>query len=687
MTLGIKSKLVGPKLALIVIVVVSFVGFRIYGNKLESDTYQHNTMHQQAVQISTELMSLSQQRWIILLEHRVHASANTVTRLRQSENESEGLLTRLDQLELGSANKYSEQDSYDNNIIRGNFHLARSGITDLYVSYVGALDSKDVAGEEKYRGLLLRKVRLAQAALDDLINYHIITQTIAHNRAKRALDQALLVFAAGVALFVITLVAFSVYQAYDIVGPLEKLTTTVTEFNPDRPGPVDILTTDRRDEIGRLTNAFVSILERMRLYVAELTSRQSELLKQMGSMAHVGGWELDLATKQMSWTEELYRIHEIDPSVMPALDEAIEHYAPEGRPLMQQAISKAMAEGTPWDLELPLITAKGKHIWVHAIGSAEMEDGMAVRLKGAIQDITAGKQASDRIVQANADLEGFSYSISHDLRTPLRAIDGYSRMLLEDYTDKLDAEGQRLLNVVRANTVRMSKLIDDILHFSRAGRTEMTMSSVDLDALFRQVAEELQSSGQVSAGIVTIDPLPKVFGDRSLLHQVVENLMTNAIKFSAGSALPRVHAGQLESNGEPIFFVRDNGVGFDMKYVGKLFGVFQRLHGINEFEGTGIGLAIAKRIVNRHGGRIWAESELGKGATFYFTIPVREVSHEKLERCTRGAAGGRQPDGRRDDAAGVQETQTFQQRILGQGWGRGTGLSFLPGSIRIAKSE
>lgn len=200
--------------------------------------------------------------------------------------------------------------------------------------------------------------------------------------------------------------------------------------------------------------------------------------------------------------------------------------------------------------------------------------------------------------------------------------------MLEDYADRLDDEGRRLLTIVHANTQRMSTLIDDILHFSRAGRIAMTRHPIDLRDLTQQVIDELSTLPNARPVRFNVSPLPSIQGDPALLHQVLEKLISNAIKFSAQNPAPVIDiSAQLEEN-ETIISVRDNGVGFDMKYSDKLFGVFQRLHGINEFPGTGIGLAIAKHIINRHGGRIWAEAQQGKGATCYFTIPLKESTHE-----------------------------------------------------------
>jgi len=222
---------------------------------------------------------------------------------------------------------------------------------------------------------------------------------------------------------------------------------------------------------------------------------------------------------------------------------------------------------------------------------------------------------------ANKELEAFSYSVSHDLRTPLRAIDGFSHMLLEDYADKLDDEGKRLLNVVRDNASRMGQLIDDILKFSRAGRLEVNYSEIDMEKMANSVLAELQPSVADGKVQFEIEHIPPARGDSAMMHQVFVNLLSNAIKFSRNSTPAKIRVGCSIEGDEAIYFVQDNGAGFDMQYADKLFGVFQRLHSTTEFEGTGIGLAIVKRIVTRHGGRVWAEGKINEGATIYFALP------------------------------------------------------------------
>ena len=233
---------------------------------------------------------------------------------------------------------------------------------------------------------------------------------------------------------------------------------------------------------------------------------------------------------------------------------------------------------------------------------------------------TRAEQRTAELTAANRELDAFSYSVSHDLRAPLRAGDGFSRMIEEGYAGRLDDEGRRLLSVVRESSRRMGRLIDDLLDFSRIGRARLAKARVDMSALVREVCGEL---GDAPAGI-ELGAVPEGYGDRALLRQVWANLLQNAVKYSGKRTDAHIEVGGRSAGGEAVYWVRDNGVGFDMKYYDKLFGVFQRLHGANEFPGTGIGLAIVQRVVTRHGGRVWAEGRMGEGAVFYFALPAEE---------------------------------------------------------------
>ncbi len=223
---------------------------------------------------------------------------------------------------------------------------------------------------------------------------------------------------------------------------------------------------------------------------------------------------------------------------------------------------------------------------------------------------------------ANKELEAFSYSVSHDLRAPLRSVHGYVRMVMEDYGDRFDAEGVRLMNVVSSEARRMGQLIDDLLDFSRLGRQKMGSTEVDMTALARSEFEHQTRDLKDRVPRLDLRPLPPTQGDPAMLRQVFANLLGNAIKFSRHNPTATVEIGSQSGAEGDVYYVKDNGVGFDDRYLHKLFGVFQRLHGEAEFEGTGVGLALVKRVILRHGGKVWAESKLQEGATFYFTLPT-----------------------------------------------------------------
>jgi light-regulated signal transduction histidine kinase (bacteriophytochrome) len=229
-------------------------------------------------------------------------------------------------------------------------------------------------------------------------------------------------------------------------------------------------------------------------------------------------------------------------------------------------------------------------------------------------------ERTTELAAANRELEAFSYSVSHDLRTPLRSIDGFSQALLEDYGEKLDAPGKEYVARVRTASQRMGQLIDDLLGLSRTTRHKMQVEDVNLTELASVVVAEIKQRQPERQVEFAIAPEVTVKGDGKLLRITLENLLGNAWKFTAKQPQARIEFGVTQHEGKPAYFVRDNGAGFDMTYADKLFGAFQRLHQANEFEGTGIGLATVQRIIHRHGGKVWAEGAVGQGATFYFTL-------------------------------------------------------------------
>lgn len=306
---------------------------------------------------------------------------------------------------------------------------------------------------------------------------------------------------------------------------------------------------------------------------------------------------------------------------------------------MADVVLPALKREGQWIGESEILSMEGKKIpTLENIFLIRDESGKAQFIADVISDISARKQAEEEIRKLNEDLErrvtertkeleasnkeleSFSYSVSHDLRAPLRAIDGFSKILEEDYGAALRGEGQRYLNIMRENTHKMAKLIDDLLTFSRMSKQSVMKQQVSPSDIVRKALEELKPMTEGRQIEIKLTDLPICQADPNLLRVVFVNILSNAIKYTSKKELAVIEIGTDDSDEGTIYFVRDNGVGFDMRYVEKVFGVFQRLHAASDYEGTGIGLSFVQRIIIRHGGRIWATSEVDKGATFYFTL-------------------------------------------------------------------
>ncbi len=297
-------------------------------------------------------------------------------------------------------------------------------------------------------------------------------------------------------------------------------------------------------------------------------------------------------------------------------------------------------------VEVQVLRSDGKTHWLEVFPAFLQRNGVVQAIQVITRDITERKRAdaeresllndledlvaerTAELVAVNEELEAFAYSVSHDLRAPLRSIDGFSQVLLEDHEDQLDEIGQDLLRRVRVAGQRMGQLIDDLLRLSRLTRRELQSQVVDLSALARATAASLRDTDPQHRIELVVAPGIIANGDQQLLQIVLENLLSNAWKFTANHLRARIEFGVTEHSGERAYFVRDDGAGFDMAYADKLFGAFQRLHGVKEFEGSGIGLATVRRIVHRHGGRVWAEGAVEQGATFYFTLGASGGSAE-----------------------------------------------------------
>lgn len=404
------------------------------------------------------------------------------------------------------------------------------------------------------------------------------------------------------------------------------------------------------DEIGRLTDAFNDMLgeiHRQHKNLRESEARVRAMLDSALSAVFVvdaAGCITDWNTraeKMFGWSRAEAQGRDLALLIFPESSRVT--YALEVARNLER-VAAAGADAVPAEIahtvELAAIRRGGEGFPAELAIGPLPGDGAAGTLCGFITDITERKLAESeirglhrdlerRVIErtaelelANKELESFSYSVSHDLRAPLRHVNGFATMLQQHSGKLLDEKGLRYLTTIVDSAKRMGQLIDDLLGFSRMGRAEMSRGTVNLDALVKEVRERLIID---PARVIewSIQPLPAVTGDVAMLRQVLTNLLDNAVKYSRPRPVAHIEvASRVDTPGEVTIWVRDDGAGFDMRYVGKLFGVFQRLHRANEFEGTGVGLASVQRIVNRHGGRVWAESELGKGATFYFTLPL-----------------------------------------------------------------
>jgi len=272
-------------------------------------------------------------------------------------------------------------------------------------------------------------------------------------------------------------------------------------------------------------------------------------------------------------------------------------------------------------LEAGVVRKNGATVPV-SINTSPVKDsqGRTISSRCTMFDLTELKRAEIEIRRANQELEAFSYSVSHDLRAPLRSINGFAKILLEDHSTQLDEAGQKYLSRISTNALLMTQLIEDLLNFARIGKQEMRKAEIDLDDFVKSTSQELVHQEMTRRIDINIQPLGYCSGDESMLRQAWINLISNAIKYSGKRDQAKIEIGKMSGGNETVFFIKDNGVGFDMRLSDRLFGVFQRLHKQEEFDGTGVGLALVKRIVERHNGRIWAESKPNEGATFYFTL-------------------------------------------------------------------
>lgn len=395
------------------------------------------------------------------------------------------------------------------------------------------------------------------------------------------------------------------------------------------------------DEIGQLARTLNRMTEELARSYSTVREREQRLLLSQQA-AGIGTFEWNIATHVIQWTSELEQLYGMAPGSFDGTYEDWEKRVHpddliETRRRIQESIETGTLQGE-WRIEWP----DGSVHWLSARGVVEKDEaGMPKRMLGVNIDITDRKEAEDGLRRLNAELEdrvrertlgleaankeldAFAYSVSHDLKTPLRAIAGFTRIVLEDHADGLSSEVKSYLERVRNGAHRMGLLVDDLLALSRLGRQPLKLNYVAVDPLVRRCLAELREQQRDRHVDIQTGALGQCIADPALLEQVFMNLLSNALKYSRGRDPARIEVRAEISEGEYICSVADNGTGFDMRYADKLFGVFQRLHRTEDYEGTGVGLAIVRRIIERHSGRVWADAQPGQGATFFFSLPHR----------------------------------------------------------------
>lgn len=393
---------------------------------------------------------------------------------------------------------------------------------------------------------------------------------------------------------------------------------------------------------GDLAYGIISLRARNELKVtAEALLKSKIRLNEAQRIAHIGCWELDIVNNVLTWSDEIFRIFEIDPHKFGAsYEEFLDTIHPDDREAVNFAYTNSLRTHKPYAIDHRLHFNDGRIKYVHEQCETIYDrDNKPISSLGTVQDITERElsekeirklsqelelrviERTAQLAEANKELEAFTYSVSHDLRAPLRGIDGFSQVLLEEYYDKVDDQGKNYLKRIRLATQRMAQLIDDLLNLSKVSRSEMNIQQVDISKIVHEIVEDYHESQPERKVEFIFQEGINVHGDDRLLRIVLENLLGNAWKFTSKHPTARIEFGLFHQNETPVYFIRDDGAGFDLKYAQKLFGAFQRLHTTDEFPGTGVGLATVQRVIHRHGGKVWADSEVENGATFYFTIP------------------------------------------------------------------
>ncbi len=429
--------------------------------------------------------------------------------------------------------------------------------------------------------------------------------------------------------------------------------------------PIDLGVSELRLGDQRFFTGIIrDITERNR---AELELRRTEERLHLATTgAGIGTWHWDIVREELTWSERCNALFGIPPGSQMSYERFLEALHPADRERTHQAVTDALDNRTDYAIEYRSLWPDGSVHWIAAMGRGSYDDtGQPLRMEGVVLDINDRRNAEDALQQAhdhledrveertadlrrsNAELEQFAYVASHDLQEPLRMVASYTQLLERRYKDKLDSDAQEYIAFAVDGTVRMKQLINDLLMYSRVGTHGRDREPTDCDTVVEHALANLKTAIEECGARMTVDPLPTVLADGVQLGQLFQNLIGNAVKYRGSNGTPEIHVGAAEQDGEWLFSIRDNGMGIDPQYAERIFVIFQRLHGKGEYSGTGIGLAVCKKIVERHGGRIWVDSAPEMGSTFYFTLPHgKEIPNdESTPECKtdRHLIGGGQP--------------------------------------------
>lgn len=412
---------------------------------------------------------------------------------------------------------------------------------------------------------------------------------------------------------------------------LEQLLDVLVEFaqfNFDLEVPIS----ENADELDGIALGLQTLGQEIEYYQKQLKLTNDNLIEAQ-AMANIGSWEIRVDDGQMLWSDQMYKIYDLEPDGKER-ERTTEMIPKEDQDRLNRLFSRAVDYHEPYEITFQA-KVNGKVKYIDAQAKPIFEGDEVVKVVGTAMDVTEkilarrkleklNQDLEAKVVERTKDLEGFSYTVSHDLRAPLRSITGFSNILEEEYKDQLPEEAQRLLGIIVQNAKKMSTLIEELLTFSRVGVTVPRFEKLSLSRIVSNAwAESRNAFDEPEKLNFKVSDLPEVFCTASMLHQVFVNLFSNAMKYSSNESQIHIEVALEETDDSyTVVSVSDNGCGFNMKYHDKLFGVFQRLHSEDEFKGTGVGLALVKRIVDKHQGRIWAESEVGKGAKFYVKLPI-----------------------------------------------------------------